>query len=270
MKRGLYMDMASDPPAVNAATLVVGNEILLGRTQDTNTLYLAEYLLNRGIKLGRWVIVPDKEEQIISELRRLIADRFGIIIVSGGMGPTHDDITVSSIAKALDLPLVRSDKAYDRMISKWKRRNPGMDMPENAEKWLDKMSMVPAGFDCLENDQGMAEGLIGESNEGKTKIFILPGVPREYKTIIDSPGFCGSIPDLCGEGLMIEEILFRGRESSIAGLLLKLQESFPDVDFGSYPHDKRKVIIRLTGKPSDVEEALKMAKTSLDGFDDGF
>jgi molybdenum cofactor synthesis domain-containing protein len=249
---------------------VVGNEILLGRTQDTNTVYLVDYLLKRGIKLGRWVIVPDREDQIISGINGLIEDGFDIVIVSGGMGPTHDDITVESIAKALDLPLVRSEKAYDRMISKWKARNPGLDMPENSEKWLNKMSMVPSGFDCLENDQGMAEGLLGSVNDGRTRLFILPGVPREYISIIEGTDFCNNIPEQCGDGLMIEEIEYRGRESSIAGLLLKLQEQYPDVDFGSYPSDRRKVIIRLTGKPSDVEKAMKIVRTSIDEFVDDY
>ncbi|MGA1823007.1 MAG: competence/damage-inducible protein A [Thermoplasmatota archaeon] len=249
-----------------AAALVVGNEILLGRTQDTNTLYLADFLMKKGIKLQRWVIVPDQEDQIITEMRRLVDDRFDLIFVSGGMGPTHDDVTVESISKALNLPLVRSEKAKERMISKWLRRNPGKDLPVSAEVWLSKMSLVPRGFSCIENDAGMAEGLTGEVKD--SLIFILPGVPREYRAIIGNPDFSDKIPDHDQEGLRIEEIIFRGRESSIAGTLKDLQESFPEVEFGSYPQDRRMVVIRLTGRSPDLEKALEMARTAVANFRD--
>lgn len=261
------MNPVSNPENNGAAALVVGNEILLGRTQDTNTIYLADFLLKKGIRLQRWVIVPDREDQIISEMRKLVSDRFDIIVVSGGMGPTHDDITVSSIAKAMDLPLERSMDSYNRMMDKWKARNPGREVSANAEEWLNKMSLVPGGFGCIENEAGMAEGLTGEANDGGTVIFILPGVPGEYRAIVESPGFSENITVDHEEGLMIEEILFQGRESSIAGTLRKLQESFPDVDFGSYPQGKREVVIRLTGRSSDIEKALEKARDVIGNFE---
>jgi len=250
------MIMTPDPAMTGAATLVVGNEILLGRTQDTNTLFLAEFLLKKGIKLGRWVIVPDREDQIVSELRKLIHDGFDPIIVSGGMGPTHDDITVSAIAVAMDLPLERSPESYDRMTTKWRRRNPGKEFPKNAEEWLSKMSQVPRDFICIENDAGMAEGLMGKTKQEGGMIFILPGVPVEYRAIIESLSFLKLLPEGSEEELQISEIRFKGKESQIAGYLSDLQRSNQEIEIGSYPQGPKNVIIRITGPRGRIEMAL--------------
>ncbi|MFW3145791.1 MAG: competence/damage-inducible protein A [Thermoplasmatota archaeon] len=244
------------PDASRTGALVVGNEILLGRTKDTNTVFLAEQLFNRGLRLTRWVIVPDIEEDIARELNRFITDNFGIVVVAGGMGPTHDDITVPAVAKALYLPLEFNRECYNRMLKKWQSWNPGKTLPESGRRGLEKMAQVPRDFDLINNEEGMVEGLVGSGNKGKTLIFILPGVPREYKGIVGTYKFQDYLPKGDSRGIVFKEVLFRGKESQMAPFLEELQRKCPDIDIGSYPQGPWKVILRVTGPSESVEKAV--------------
>jgi molybdenum cofactor synthesis domain-containing protein len=241
---------------IKAGALVVGNEILLGLTRDTNTIFLAENLLKRGIRLSRWVIVPDEIEQIGKELKNYIDDNFDIVVVSGGMGPTHDDITVEAVARALSLPMLFHEECYSRMLKKWKSWNPNKELPETGKKGLQDMAYVPQDFDLINNEQGMVEGLAGTVNKGQTLIIILPGVPREYKGIVGTSKFQDYLPPGHDNDVFIREVNFRGKESQIALFLSEIQKKYPDIDIGSYPQGPMSVILRVTGKPIDVEEVL--------------
>ncbi len=247
-----------------AGALVVGSEILIGRTKDTNTVFLAEELLKRGIKLSRWLIIPDDSEVIARELKRFVSDGYKIIVVSGGMGPTHDDITVEAVAKGLDIPMRFHQRCYERMVSKWKGRNQNRDMPETAKKGLDKMAYVPLDFDLIDNESGMVEGLMGSVNRGRTQVFILPGVPREYKGIISTRKFQDYLPIGRSSDTAIKEVIFNGNESSIADRLEFLQDPHPDVDIGSYPQGPGKVIIRVTGNEEEVDRTMIKVKELLE------
>jgi molybdenum cofactor synthesis domain-containing protein len=241
---------------VKAGALVVGSEILLGMTRDTNTVFLAENFLRRGIRLNRWVIVPDEMEQIGRELRHYIDDDYDIVVVSGGMGPTHDDITVEAVAKSLSVPMSFHEECYRRMLGKWKKRNPDKELPESGKKGLENMAYVPQDFDLINNEQGMVEGLVGTANSGQTLIFILPGVPREYKGIVGTSKFQDYLPPGHDNEVYIREVHFRGKESQIAQFLSEMQNVFPDIDIGSYPQGPMSVILRVTGEPEKVEKAL--------------
>ncbi len=242
--------------AVKAGALVVGSEILLGRTRDTNTVFLAEQLLDRGIKLQRWVIVPDEPGEIGMELRRFIDDGFDIIVISGGMGPTHDDITVDAVARALSLPLSLNDECYRRMYGKWTARNPGKALTDEGKSGLQKMANIPQDFDLINNEEGMVEGLVGTVNKGKTLMFILPGVPREYKGIVGTYKFQDYLPRGTGDSVTIREVHFRGKESQMARYLSNLQMRYPDVEIGSYPQGPNSVILRITGPREAVERVV--------------
>ncbi|MBN1539250.1 MAG: hypothetical protein JW939_03830, partial [Candidatus Thermoplasmatota archaeon] len=124
-----------------AGVLVVGSEMLLGRTRDTNTIFLAENLLKKGIRLMRWVIVPDDKEMIGDELRDYIEDEYDMVMISGGMGPTHDDVTVEAVANALSVPLAFNEECFGRMLRKWRRRNPDRTFQESSRKGLEKMAL---------------------------------------------------------------------------------------------------------------------------------
>ena len=247
-----------------AGTLVVGSEILIGRTRDTNTVFLAEELLKRGIKLSRWLIIPDEKEVISRELKRFISDGYKIIVVSGGMGPTHDDITVESVAKGLDIPMRFHKGCYDRMVSKWRRRNQAIDIPETAKRGLDKMAYVPLDFDLIDNENGMVEGLMGSVDMGRVQVFILPGVPREYKGIISTRKFQDYLPFGKSSDTSIKEIIFNGNESSIADRLEVLQGQHPNVEIGSYPQGPGRVIIRVTGHEDEVDRTIVEVKGLID------
>ncbi len=244
-----------------AAALVVGSEILSGRTKDTNTQLLIETLLERGISLRRWVAVPDEAISIRAELTRLIIEGFDPIFVSGGMGPTHDDITVKAIAQALSLPLFQDPASERRMLDRWHRLNPGKELPTASIEGIMKMSTVPEGFVTVPNDAGMAEGLWGKVGSHGQLMVILPGVPREYKAILQTKEMDVLLPR--GEGIHMAEIEFTGRESQLAELLKEMQEVNPDVEIGSYPQGPMRVIIRLTGNKERVRELDTELKVRL-------
>ena len=247
-----------DPPnkKVKAGALVVGNEILLGLTRDTNTVFLAENFLKRGIRLSKWVIVPDELEQIGAELEAFISDGYDIVVISGGMGPTHDDITVEAVANALSVRMIFHEECHRRMLGKWQRRNPDKEFPQSAKKGLEKMACVPLDFDLIDNEEGMAEGLVGTANRGQTLIFILPGVPREYKGIVGTYKFQDYLPPGHDDDVHIREVRFKGKESQIALFLSEIQKKFPDIDIGSYPQGPMSVILRVTGNSEHVENAI--------------
>lgn len=260
--------MALKKRKVLAGALVVGNEILIGRTRDTNTLFLGEELLKRGIKLSKWLIVPDDEKAISSELRRFIDDGFELLVISGGMGPTHDDITVEAVAKGLDLPLVFHKGLYQRMLEKWRKRNPEKEMPDSAKRGLDKIAYVPQDFDLVNNENGMVEGLVGSVEKGQTIVFILPGVPREYRGIITTRKFQDYLPIGRTEDVTIREVLFGGNESRIASFLEELDREFEDVDIGSYPQGPSRVVIRVTGELEEVEKVLPPIREKVKELED--
>ncbi len=242
-------------------TLVVGTEILLGRTRDTNTLFLIDILLKKGLRLSRWTIVPDKKEDISSQLTKMVDENFDLVVVAGGMGPTHDDITVDAVADALKLDLSHNGKTHDRMMEKWNRKYPGKELPPSSERGIMKMSDIPKNFSPLQNDMGMAEGLIGTRKD--TTMVIVPGVPAEYKAVIGGDEFPGFLPASDPDDQNIREIPFKGKESQVSGLLLKLQNDFPVLDIGSYPQGPMMVMVRITGRKERVEEAYRSVSGKL-------
>ncbi|MBN1389506.1 MAG: competence/damage-inducible protein A [Candidatus Thermoplasmatota archaeon] len=249
---------------VKAGSLVVGNEILLGRTVDTNTVFLAENLLGKGIRLRRWVMVPDESGMICKELGIFMEDDYDLVVVSGGMGPTHDDITVEAVAKAISVPLVFHDGCFGRMMEKWRSRNPGKTLPDSSKKGLEKMALVPRDLEPIINENGMVEGLAGSVNDGRMMIFILPGVPREYRGLVCSEEFQGRLPSGHEKDVHIREVHFHGKESQMALFLSDLQKRFPEIDIGSYPQGPNSVIIRVTGYPDRVGPAADIVQEEVD------
>jgi molybdenum cofactor synthesis domain-containing protein len=254
---------SSSSRKVKAGALVVGNEILLGLTRDTNTVFLAENFLKRGLRLSRWVIVPDNIEDIGRELKTFIDEDYDIVVISGGMGPTHDDITVEAVANALSIPMRFHEECFRRMLEKWKGWNPNKELPESGKKGLENMAFAPQDFDLINNEQGMVEGLVGTANMGQTLIFILPGVPKEYRGIVGTRKFQDYLPPGHDDEVYIREVRFRGKESQMALFLSEVQERFPDIDIGSYPQGPLNVILRVTGVQDEVERAVKVIQQEV-------
>ena len=201
---------------VNAAILIIGNEILSGRTQDTNTSTLANWLNSIGVKVNEVRVVPDLEKKIIDTLNILRTEN-DYVFTTGGIGPTHDDITAQSVAKAFDLKFEIHKEAFKILEAYYKpgEFNEGRQkmvwMPENAELILNPTSGAP-GFSV-------------------NNVFCLPGVPSILKSMLG--GLKNKI--VGGQPILSHTISLRTVESEIASSLTKVQDSNNEVEIGSYP-----------------------------------
>ena len=201
---------------VNAAILIIGNEILSGRTQDTNTSTLATWLNSIGVKVNEVRVIPDVEKTIIDTVNVLRKEN-NYVFTTGGIGPTHDDITASSVSKAFGVKYEIHKQAYKILENYYKpgEFNEGRQrmvwMPEKAELILNPTSGAP-GF-SIEN------------------VFCLPGVPSIMKSMLG--GLKNKI--VGGEPILSQTISLRTVESEIAQSLTKVQNNNKDVEIGSYP-----------------------------------
>ena len=201
---------------VNAAILIIGNEILSGRTQDTNTSTLATWLNSIGVKVGEVRVIPDIEKTIIDTIN-LLRKNYDYVFTTGGIGPTHDDITAESISKAFGLKYEIHQEAFKILEAYYKKgefnegRQKMVWMPQNANLILNPTSGAP-GFN-VEN------------------VFCLPGVPSILKSMLG--GLKNRI--IGGEPILSKTISLRTVESEIAKSLTKVQENNQDVEIGSYP-----------------------------------
>ncbi len=201
---------------VNAAILIIGNEILSGRTQDTNTSTLATWLNSIGVIVKEVRVIPDIEKTIVDTLNVLRKEN-NYVFTTGGIGPTHDDITAQSVAKAFGLKYETHKEAFKILEAYY---NPGefnegrqkmVKMPKNAELVLNPTSGAP-GF-SVEN------------------VFCLPGVPSILKSML------GSLKNkiVGGEPILSHTISLKTVESEIANSLTKVQDQNVEVEIGSYP-----------------------------------
>ena len=201
---------------VNAAILIIGNEILSGRTQDTNTSTLATWLNSIGVKVEEVRVIPDVEKTIVETLN-VLRKKNNYVFTTGGIGPTHDDITAQSVAKAFGKKYEIHKEGFKILEAYYKPgefnegRKKMIWMPENAELILNPTSGAP-GF-SVEN------------------VFCLPGVPSILKSMLG--GLKNRI--VGGEPIISHTISLRTVESEIANSLTKVQDQNKDVEIGSYP-----------------------------------
>ncbi len=201
---------------VNAAILIIGNEILSGRTQDTNTSTLATWLNSNGVKVEEVRVIPDDEKTIIDTLNVLRKSR-NYVFTTGGIGPTHDDITAVSVSKAFGLKYEIHKEAFKILESYYKSGefNEGRQkmawMPQNANLILNPTSGAP-GFNIK-------------------NVFCLPGVPSIMKSMLG--GLKHKI--VGGNPILSHTISLRTVESEIAASLTEVQDKNKDVEIGSYP-----------------------------------
>ena len=201
---------------VNAAILIIGNEILSGRTQDTNTSTLATWLNSIGVIVREVRVIPDLEKTIVDTLNVLRKEN-NYVFTTGGIGPTHDDITAQSVSKAFGLKYEIHKEAFKILEAYYKPgefnegRKKMVKMPENAELILNPTSGAP-GF-SVEN------------------VFCLPGVPSILKSML------GSLKNkiVGGEPVLSHTISLKTVESEIANSLTKVQDQNGEVEIGSYP-----------------------------------
>ena len=201
---------------VNAAILIIGNEILSGRTQDTNTRTLATWLNTLGVKIAEVRVVPDEEKRIIETLNILRKENH-YVFTSGGIGPTHDDITAASVSKAFGLKYEIHKEAFKILEAYYK--------PGEFNEGRQKMVWMPQNAKLILNPTSGAPGFYVEN------VFCLPGVPSILKSMIG--GLKNEI--LGGEPILSHTISLRTVESEIANSLTNVQEQNKDVEIGSYP-----------------------------------
>ncbi len=166
---------------MKAHLLTIGDELLIGQTTNTNAAWLGERLSRLGLEVERTVTVGDDPDRMRDELDRS-PQRAELVVLTGGLGPTHDDVTREVVADYFDAPLQTDDAILDRIRHYYERR--GRQMPPSGPK----LAQVPQGFETLENPVGAAVGLWHESTVGERTrlVAILPGIPEEMEGIFES------------------------------------------------------------------------------------
>lgn len=204
-----------------AAMLVIGDEILSGRTHDSNTHHLAGELTKHGIRLAEVRVVADQPEAIKTAVRAL-AEAYDHVFTSGGIGPTHDDITAECIASAFDTPISIRDDA--RGILQAHYDSNGLELNEARLR----MARIPDGATLIDNPISAAPGFI------LGNVHVMAGVPAIFQAMVASvlPGLTG------GEPILSQSLRVNHGEGEIATPLSALAEEFPELSIGSYPFIK--------------------------------
>tara|TARA_B100000963_G_scaffold136646_1_gene118873 strand:- start:201 stop:950 length:750 start_codon:yes stop_codon:yes gene_type:complete len=201
---------------VNAAILIIGNEILSGRTQDTNTSTLATWLNSIGVKVGEVRVIPDVEKTIIDVLN-LLRSEYNYVFTTGGIGPTHDDITAQSVSKAFGIKYEIHKEAYKILEAYYK--------PGEFNEGRQKMVWMPENANLILNPTSGAPGFSVDN------VFCLPGVPSILKSMLG--GLKNKI--VGGKPILSLTVSLKTVESEIADSLTKVQNNNKDVEIGSYP-----------------------------------
>ncbi|KAF4910255.1 hypotheticall protein [Colletotrichum viniferum] len=248
-----------------AACLIIGDEVLGGKTVDTNSAYMAKWCFNLGINLKRVEVIEDDESEIVEAVRRM-SDRYDFVVTSGGIGPTHDDITYQSIAKAFDLPLVLNQDAFERMkkLSKPHPNQPDFDWNVDSPALQAKLRMVILPTDEKRDASKQClfphEDLWVPVNVVNGNIHILPGVPRLFEKLLDGlkPGIVPRLTDPDGKGLCRVLISTPLPESAVAGYLTQLAAKVEPkgVKVGSYPRWEQNGTVTLVGRDQAYIESI--------------
>ena len=241
-------DTLSSPELVTAAILVIGDEILSGRTKDKNIGYIAEYLTNIGIELREVRVVPDVEDEIVAALNAL-RSRFTYVFTTGGIGPTHDDITADSVAAAFGVSIDHDPRA----IAMLSERFPADQLNEARLR----MARIPAGADLIANSVSKAPGFyIGN-------VYVMAGVPSIMQAMLDVVA-----PTLkTGIKILSDTVRAGLREGDIGTALAEVAKAHTQVSIGSYPFFSEtgpdtNVVVR-SRDPEALAAAMEAVKAML-------
>ena len=208
----------TDKAKVTAAIIVIGDEVLSGRTQDTNVQFLALALGELGIRIREVRIIPDVTDEIV-ETVNVMRGKHDYVFTTGGIGPTHDDITTAAVSKAFGRAMIRNPEAEAILLSNYK--------PGDVTEARMKMADTPDGDDVvlISNPVSKAPGYQVEN------VFVMAGVPRIMQAMFDDlkSRLTGGTPVASRS---IDAFIPEGR---VAGPLGQVQKDFPDIDIGSYP-----------------------------------
>jgi len=226
---------------LNAAIIIIGNEILSGRTQDVNVVSISNWLNGIGVKLEEVRVIPDVESTIIKTVNS-IRKNFKYVFTTGGIGPTHDDITSKSISKAFKVKYCYHPEAYELLENYYEKGKFNIGRK--------KMAKTPKGASLIYNPSSAAPGFFIKN------VYCLPGVPSILKSMLG--GLNNKI--IGGNKILSKTLSLRTVESEIAIPLEKVQNKFKDLDIGSYPFFKQgkigvSLVIR-SNKPKLIEKCL--------------
>lgn len=212
----------------------VGNELLSGDITNTNATHMAKRLTQSGHKVIRIITVPDIVDDIAEEVARA-RQKADFVLVTGGLGVTHDDVTAEGVAKALGKKLVLNEEALSLLKTKM-----------SNEEAMKKVATLPEGSEVIENNVGAAPGFVVEN------VAVMPGVPAEMEDIFEKLLARFGVNEYFEDRVKVD-----GFEDRILDELNRVVEEFSDVEIGSYPKSDH-VIIKFSGKDRKrVEEAKK-------------
>jgi molybdenum cofactor synthesis domain-containing protein len=249
------MSETSPDRVYTACVLIIGNEILSGRTKDSNLAWLAEKLNEGGIRLREARVVADIEEEIVAAVNAVRA-RYDYVFTTGGIGPTHDDITADCVAKAFGVKLLEHPEALARLAAGY--ANPAVDL--NAARR--RMARIPEGGILIDNPVSRAPGFqIGN-------VFVMAGIPKVMQAMYE--GFRHRLKG--GKPMLSRQIAAELPEGRMAEGLSALQDRYADLEIGSYPFQRMgkigaAIVIRGTERAriDAAAEELKVLMTSLGG-----
>ena len=200
-----------------SSLVIIGNEILSGRTQDSNTRYIADKMGAHGVPLAEVRVVPDIEVKIIEAVNALRA-QYDYVFTTGGIGPTHDDITAESVAKALGVEFERHEGAYKDLLDYYG--------PDDLTDARASMAMMPKGAELLPNPVSGAPGFFIEN------VYVMAGVPKIMQAML------AHVIDTVapGEPILSNTITCNVPESQVADEIGQLELQYEGLEIGSYPH----------------------------------
>lgn len=225
---------------MNVAVVTVGDELLSGQTTNTNATWLCDRLGERGVDVERVTTVPDR----IADIARVVNEyraEYDAVVVTGGLGPTHDDVTMEGVAAALGRDLEEHADALDWLEEKGYSRS---DLTEGTAD-------LPAGARPLHNEAGVAPGAALES------VYVLPGVPAEMRAMFESIE-----SEFSGSQRYREEVVADEPESALLERIAEVREEF-DVTVGSYPGDSVRLALE-SGDEETVERAAAWLRDRVD------
>ena len=229
----------------NAAILIIGNEILSGRTQDVNIQYLAKRLGNIGVRLDQARVIPDEESVIISNVQELAASHT-YVFTTGGIGFTHDDRTALSLATAFGVELEENPTAL-RLLQDYYG-----DALNEARR---RMALIPVGATLIDNPISKAPGFQIQN------VFALAGVPSVMQGMFD--GLVGRLNG--GAPILFSSVSCHIPEGVLADELALLQDRHPEVDIGSYPYFKNGVLgVSLVMRGTDADSVAGATQDIVD------
>lgn len=237
-----------------AAALIIGDEILNGKTMDSNSHVFAQFCFQHGIDLKRIEVVPDDEEEIIEAARRL-TERFDFVITSGGIGPTHDDITYASLAKAFNTTLVHNEETIRRMkIMNMHRKWATLQTREQKVATL-RMALFPENAEVIFVHPEIWVPVIRLGG----KLCVFPGIPGLFRKMLEALADFIPLPSQAERPHRIQ-IFTERAESLIAPYLTELQERVKphNIQVGSYPILYKGVFVSLIGRDAAKAGAVQL------------